>query len=77
MLMAALGDLAGFFTDYVVFQSFTRNGGAVPVRPHAQSLDTAPALVSEENVKKGRVASAPYVPNKKWKVFKNLKYCAA
>ncbi len=28
--------------------------------------DTAPALVSEKKSKKGRVAPAPYVPNKKW-----------
>ncbi len=46
----------------------TRNGGAVRVRSHAQILDIAPALVSEEKIKKGRVAPAPYVPDKKWKV---------
>ncbi len=47
----------------------TRNGGAVPVCPHEQILDTAPAHVSEEKIKKGQVAPAPYVPNKKWKII--------
>jgi hypothetical protein len=46
----------------------TCNGEAVPVCPHAQISDTAPALVSEEKSKNCRVAPAPYVPNKKWKV---------
>jgi hypothetical protein len=46
--------------------SVTRNGGAVRVRPHAQISDTTPALVSEKKFK-GRVAPAPYVPDKKWK----------
>jgi hypothetical protein len=36
--------------------------------PHAQISDTPPALVSEETSNKGRVAPAPYVPDKKWKV---------
>jgi hypothetical protein len=49
--------------------SVTGNGGAVRVRPHAQNLDIAPALVSEKKIKKGRVAPAPYVPDKKWKVI--------
>jgi hypothetical protein len=37
-----------------------RNGRAVRVRSHAQILDIVPALVSEEKIKKGRVAPAPY-----------------
>jgi hypothetical protein len=49
--------------------SVTRNGGAVRVRPHVQISDTTPALVSEKKIKKGRVAPAPYVPDKKWKVI--------
>ncbi len=49
--------------------SVTRNGGAVRVRPHAQISDIAPALVSEKKFKKSRVAPAPYVPDKKWKVI--------
>jgi hypothetical protein len=40
------------------------NGKAVPVCPLAQISDTAPALVSEEKSKEGRVAPAPYVPDK-------------
>ncbi len=44
----------------------TRNGEAVRVRPHAQILDIAPALVSEGKSKKGRVAPDP---EKKWKVI--------
>jgi hypothetical protein len=47
----------------------TCNSGAVRVRPHAQVSDTTPALVSEKKFKKGRVAPAPYVPDKKWKVI--------
>ncbi len=47
----------------------TRNGGAVPVCPHAQISDTAPALFSEEKSKKGQVAPALYVPDKKWEVI--------
>jgi hypothetical protein len=47
----------------------TRNGGAVRVRSHAQISDIAPALVSEKKLKKGRVAPAPYVTDKKWKVI--------
>ena len=47
----------------------TRNGGAVRVRPHEQILDIASALVSAKKFKKGRVAPAPYVPDKKWKVI--------
>jgi hypothetical protein len=47
----------------------TSNGVAVPVCPHAQISDTATALVSKEKSKKGRVAPAPYVPDKKWKVI--------
>ena len=47
----------------------TRNGGAVRVRSHAQISDIAPSLISEEKIKKGRVAPAPYVPDKKWKVI--------
>ncbi len=43
----------------------TRNGGAVRVRPHEQIWDTPPALVSRGTSSKGRVAHAPYVPNKK------------
>ncbi len=50
----------------------TRHGGAVRVCPHAQFLDTAPALVSEEKFNKGRVAPAPYVPDKKWKVIRHF-----
>jgi hypothetical protein len=52
-------------------RSVTRNKleGAVPVCPHAQTSDTATALVSEEKSKKGRMAPAPYVPNKKCKVI--------
>ncbi len=50
-------------------RSVTCNGGAVRVRPHAQISDTTPALVSEKKIKKGRVAPAPYVPEKKWKVI--------
>ena len=46
-----------------------RNGVAVRVRSHAQNSDIAPALVSEKKIKKGRVAPAPYVPKKKWKVI--------
>ena len=52
--------------------SVTRNGGAVRVRPHAQILDTASALVSEIKFKKGRVAPAPYVPDKKGKVIRRF-----
>ena len=48
-------------------RSVTRNGGAVRVRPHAQILDTASALVSEIKSKKGRVAPDP---DKKWKVIR-------
>ncbi len=44
----------------------TRNGRAVRLRSHAQISDTTPALVSGEKIKKGRVAPAPYVPDKKW-----------
>ena len=50
----------------------TRNGGAVRVRPHAQILDTASALVSEIKFMKGRVAPAPYVPDKKGKVIRRF-----
>jgi hypothetical protein len=32
-------------------------------------LDTTSALVSEKKIKKGRVAPASYVPDKKWKVI--------
>ncbi len=46
----------------------TRKGGAVRVCPQTQILDTAHALVSEGKSNKGRVASAPYVPDKKWKI---------
>ncbi len=46
----------------------SRNGGAVQVRSHAQISITAPALVSEKKIKKGR-APAPYVPDKKWKLI--------
>ncbi len=49
--------------------SITRNGGAVRVCSHEQILDIAPALVSEKKFKKGRVAPALYVPDKKWKVI--------
>jgi hypothetical protein len=52
--------------------SVTRNGGAVRVRSHAQISDIAPALVSEKKFKKGRVAPAPYVPDKKWKVIRHF-----
>jgi hypothetical protein len=48
--------------------SETRNGGAVRVRCRAQISDATPALVSEKRFKKGRVALAPYVLDKKWKV---------
>jgi hypothetical protein len=51
----------------------TRNGGAVRVCPHAQILDTASALVSENKIKKGRVAPASYVPDKEWKVILRFK----
>jgi hypothetical protein len=47
----------------------TCNGGAVRVCPHAQILGTASALVSEKKFKKGRVAPAQYMPDKKWKVI--------
>ena len=47
----------------------TSNGGAVRVRSHAQISDIAPALVSEKKFKKGQVAPAPYVLDKKWKVI--------
>ena len=50
----------------------TRNGGAVRVRPHALISDTASALVSEIKFKKGRVAPAPYVPDKKGKVIRRF-----
>ena len=53
-------------------RSVTRNGGAVRVRPHAQILDTASALVSEIKFMKGRVAPAPYVPDKKGKVIRRF-----
>ena len=53
-------------------RSVTRNGGAVRVRPHEQILDTASALVSEIKFKKGRVAPAPYVPDKKGKVIRRF-----
>ena len=56
-------------------RSVTRNGGAVRVRPHAQILDTASALVSEIKFKKGRlgrVAPAPFVPDKKGKVIRRF-----
>ena len=53
-------------------RSVTCNGGAVRVRPHAQILDTASALVSEIKFKKGRVAPAPYVPAKKEKVTRRF-----
>jgi hypothetical protein len=46
-----------------------RNGGAVLVCPHEQILDAQSALVSEKKFKKGRVAPAPYVQDKKWKVI--------
>ncbi len=48
--------------------AISHNGGAVWVRPHAQISNTTSALVSEEKSKKSRVAPAPHVPNKKWKV---------
>ena len=50
----------------------TRNGGAVRVRPHVQISDTSSALVSEIKFKKGRVAPAPYVPDKKGKVIRRF-----
>ncbi len=50
----------------------TRNGGAVRVRSHAQISDTASALVSEKQFKKGQVAPALYVPDKKWKVIRRF-----
>ena len=53
-------------------RSVTRNGGAVRVRPHAQISDTASALVSEIKFKKGRVAPASYVPDKKGKVIRRF-----
>ncbi len=43
------------------------SGGAIRVRSHEQILDTASALVSEGKSKKGQVAPAPYVPEKKLK----------
>jgi hypothetical protein len=45
----------------------TRNGGAVRVHHHLQFSDIAPALVSEGNSKKGRVAPDP---EKKWKIIR-------
>ncbi len=50
-------------------RSVTRNGGAIRVRFHAKISITTPALVSEKKIKKGRVAPAPYVPDKKWKLI--------
>ncbi len=46
-----------------------RNGRAVRVRSHVQILGTTPALVSEKKIKKGQMAPALYVPDKKWKVI--------
>ena len=63
-------DEARFGTPHSL--SVTRNGGAVRVRPHAQILDTASALVSEIKFKKGRVAPALYVPAKKEKATRRL-----
>ncbi len=46
-----------------------RPGKAVQVSSHVQISDTTPALVSEKKIKKGQMAPALYVPDKKWKVI--------
>ncbi len=47
----------------------TGNGCAIPVCPHAQISDTASALVEEAKSKRGQLAPAPYMPDKKWKII--------
>ncbi len=55
--------------------SIASNGGAVRVSSHVQISDTSSDLFSEGKSKKGRVAPALYVSDKKWKAI--WRYCTS